>query len=198
METHHPFQYIFGSQKIKEDLSELRKCKVFTTGQEQKGFSKANPWRVLEEYPYSKKVLTKYFNQFIQDNFAWQTEFKITTSWLTKIEKGERVHYHNHVNSAWSGIFYYGDYTEKSCSLTFRNPIPNDFIVHPGPSKHNPMTKDWGIDPETNLLVFWPSNIFHYSQENLEPKTRYSLAFNFMPTSLIGYQDSSYNPSWMY
>ena len=61
--------------------------------------------------------------------------------------------------------------------------------------KPNAMTKDIGIRPENNLIVFFPSWITHYSLPN-ESKERRSLAFNFMPRDSYGFSDSYFDPRW--
>ena len=196
MNLHHPFQYIFGLETVKEDLSELTTNTLFANGRQQETQkTTVSPFNILDNYAFSKDVLTSYFNKFIKDAFNYQCDFKITTSWMTKLGVGEQVHYHNHVNSMWSAVFYFDEYTEDSCPLLFRNPIPNNFPLHIGKSKDNQMTKDWGVQPEHNLLVIFPSWIFHYSKPNKE-KERKSLAFNFMPSTPIGMSDSIYDPSW--
>ncbi len=197
MEIITPFSYVFGEEIIPEDLSELKTNNLFANGreQEEKAYDK-NPFLILNEYKYSKKVLTNHFNKFIKEIFNYECQFKITTSWMTKLGVGESVHYHNHLNSLWSGVFYFDEYTENSCALQFRNPIAHTLPLAIGKSKHNVMTKDCAIPPKHNLLIFFPSWIYHYSQPNME-KERKCLAFNFMPKGQIGFGDSSYDPSWM-
>lgn len=197
MEILTPFSYVFGSEIVTEDLSELKTNTCFANGKDQgKKEYTENPFTILNKYDYSKKILTDYFHKFIDEAFGYECKFRITTSWMTKIGKGESVHFHNHVNSIWSGVFYFDEYTDKSCALQFRNPIGAQSPLSIGKCKNNVMTKDVGIQPEQNLLLIFPSWIQHYSQPN-EEKERCSLAFNFMPEGLIGQSDSSYNPEWM-
>ena len=197
MEIITPFSYIFGEEIVTEDLSELKTNTLFANGRlQEETQTKENPFLILNKYKYSKKVLTNYFNKFIKEVFNYECQFKITTSWMTKLGVGETIHPHNHLNSMWSAVFYFDEYTEDSCPLQFRNPIGESFPLAIGKSKYNTMTKDCAIKPEHNLLIFFPSWIFHYSQPNKE-KERKSLAFNFMPKGLIGIADSSYDPSWM-
>ena len=197
MEIISPFSYVFGTEVITEDLSELKTNTCFAHGREQDEHEyEENPFTILNKYKYSKKILTTYFHEFIKDLFGDSCEYKITTSWMTKLGPGERVHLHNHVNSMWSGVFYFDEYTEKSCALSFLNPIQTEFPLRIKGQKNNAMTTDVSVPPEHNLLIFFPSWIKHYSQPNQE-KERRCLAFNFMPKSLIGDGDSSYDPSWM-
>tara|TARA_Y100001963_G_scaffold160043_1_gene267372 strand:+ start:4227 stop:4823 length:597 start_codon:yes stop_codon:yes gene_type:complete len=197
MEIISPFSYVFGTEVITEDLSELKTNTCFAHGREQDEHEyKENPFTILNKYKYSKKILTKYLNEFVKENFNKSCQYKITTSWMTKLGVGERVHPHNHRNSMWSGVFYFDEYTEKSCALNFVNPIQKAIPLKLDDYKSNPMTTDISVQPEHNLLVLFPSWITHYSQPNQE-KERKCLAFNFMPKNLIGIGDSSYDPSWM-
>ena len=197
MEIISPFSYVFGTEAITEDLSELKTNTCFAHGREQDEHEyEENPFTILNKYKYSKKILTKYLNEFIKENFNKSCQYKITTSWMTKLGVGERVHPHNHRNSMWSGVFYFDEYTEKSCALSFVNPIQREIPLKLDDYKSNTMTSDVSVEPEHNLLILFPSWLFHYSQPN-EEKERKCLAFNFMPKGLIGIGDSSYDPAWM-
>ena len=194
-----PFGYAFAKDYVKEDLSELKTNKLFAEGLSQKSYESStgeDPFHILKRYEYSEKILLKYFHKFAKAFYNKDIEFKITTSWATRLRKGESIHHHNHRNCIWSSLFYYGDYTEKSCALRFRNPISDEIPLCIDPNGRNPMTSDIGIQPEKNMIIFFPSWIFHYSYPN-EEHTRYSLALNFMPTGQIGGGDSKYNPKWM-
>ncbi|MEC7855070.1 MAG: putative 2OG-Fe(II) oxygenase [Candidatus Neomarinimicrobiota bacterium] len=194
-----PFGYVFGKDYVKEDLSELRTNSLFAEGLDQKQYASSfgeNPFHILDKYQYSKKIISQYFHKFIRAFYGCDVEFKLTTSWAVKLRKGEAVHHHNHKNCLWSGLFYYGDYTEKSCPLYFRNPIIDSIPLCVEPNQRNPMISDIAIPPETNMIIFFPSWIYHWSYDNQE-HTRYSLAFNFMPSGQIGGGDSSYSPSMM-
>tara|TARA_R100001443_G_scaffold3514_2_gene11047 strand:+ start:1115 stop:1711 length:597 start_codon:yes stop_codon:yes gene_type:complete len=197
MNTFHPFCYPFGYETIKEDLSELKTNKLFANGNQQsREKEKSNPFLILDKFKYSKKILTSYANKFLKDVFNYHCKFRITTSWMTQLGFGEEVHYHNHKNSMWSAVFYFDEYTDRSCPLKFRNPIPDTIPYLIGDSKDNPMTKDCAIPPEKNLLVIFPSWIAHYSEPNAEQE-RKSLAFNLMPCERYGKSDSTFDAAWM-
>ena len=49
---------------------------------------------------------------------------------------------------------------------------------------------EWGIKPVDGLLVIFPSEVYHKIAENKSDTTRYSLAFNLVPTGLIGNIDT--------
>ena len=191
MEVFNPFSYIFGSQVLKEDFSELNKCTCYVqgNGQEQNIVHQKNPFKILEDYKDIKKILEKYVNEFISEQFGYRCSFGITTSWLTKLGCGEYVHFHNHKNSLWSGILYFDEYTDMSCPLQFQNPIYPTVPFQIGPYKTNDMFSDIAIKPEHNLLILFPSWLHHYSEHNQE-EGRKSLAFNVMPKEVFGMGDS--------
>ncbi len=196
-----PFGITFAQDFVNEDMSELKKIKLFAKGNNQgsnRSETGEDPFYILKDYPRSEKILTKYFQKFADSFYNRRIEFKITTSWCVKLTPGEVVHHHNHRNCQWSAVFYYGEYTDNSCALSFQNPIRdhNPFLIDAAPNMHNPMTTDISIKPETNKLIIFPSWILHYSSPNRE-STRYSLAFNVMPTGLVGMGDSTYSPSMM-
>ena len=200
LQIQSPFGYVFGQDFIKEDLSELKSISLIAKGLEQGSYASSfgeNPFFILKKYKHSEKILTKYFNKFAKLFYNFDLKFKITTSWAVKLNRGDSVHHHNHRNCLWSGVYYYGNYTDKSCPLYFQNPISQSIpFAIDDVSKRNPMISDIAIQPQTNMVIFFPSWIYHYSNPNMED-TRYSLAFNLMPSDEIGGGDSTYHPSMM-
>ena len=199
-----PFGFTFGQDLVTEDLSELKSNNLFANGVKQgsnPSSGEENPFYILNKYPHSKEILLKYFYKFSDAFYNRRINFKITTSWAVKLTKGESVHFHNHVNCMWSALYYYGEYTRNTCPLIFQNPIRSlsplsiDGVPN-APNTHNPMSTDISIIPQTNMIIFFPSWIYHYSNPNQET-TRYSLAFNLMPSDTIGSGDSTYNPRMM-
>ena len=195
-----PFGYVFGQDYVKEDVSELKTISLFANGLNQSSQASStgeNPFFILKKYENTEKILTNYFNKFARTFYNFDIKFKITTSWAVKLRKGESVHHHNHRNCLWSAVFYYGNYTKKSCPLFFQNPInPSIPYQIDDVSQRNPMMSDIAIQPQTNMVIFFPSWINHYSNPNME-HTRYSLAFNLMPAEQIGGGDSTYDPRMM-
>ena len=194
-----PFGITFAQDFVKEDMSELKKIKLFAKGNDQgsnRSETGEDPFYILKDYPRSEKILTQYFHKFADSFYNRRVNFKITTSWAVKLTNGESVHQHNHRNCQWSAVFYYGKYTNNSCPLMFTNPIRehSTFLIDAAPNTHNPMITDIAIAPETNKIIIFPSWILHYSQPNRE-STRYSLAFNLMPTDSVGMGDSTFHSS---
>ena len=71
-----------------------------------------------------KELLLDYFNQFSEEVLRYDGEFNITTSWFTKIKTGCSSQYHFHKNSFYSGVLYFGDYSnDNGGAIKFNNPI---------------------------------------------------------------------------
>ena len=119
------------------------------------------------------------------------TEFKITTSWLTKTSKNCSSNFHSHSNSMYSGIFYF-NVNEKSGNISFENFNKSTFLVIP--KKYNIYnSSEISISPKKNDIIIFPSCVNHRIEKNLTDIDRYSIAFNFLPTGVIGINDSNIN-----
>ena len=156
--------------------------------------------RVLESYPQIKKILLDHFISFSSEVLGLKCNFEISTSWLTKCEKGESSPLHAHANCFWSGIYYYGEKYCESSLLVFENPLINyirdyGFTVHPEVSTpYNKMEEM--IMPKKNMLVLFPSYLKHKILTHDSHITRYSLAFNIVPVGNYGVGDSQYDTKW--
>lgn len=152
--------------------------------------------RILEKFPKTKKVLLNSFKE-VAENFDYDNDFQISTSWMTSANKGQSCGKHYHKNSFYSGIYYFGTYNDNCGKIVFQTPIGqfSDFEVIP----KNDTIKNcssWSMTPRHNLLIFFPSYLNHWIEYHDDDTTRYSLAFNIVPTGEYGYHDSSYNTSW--
>lgn len=181
------FSIPIGVEIIEEDLSELRSCKKFTQGTPQ---GTKGSWNVLEDYPFSKAVILNHYTSFMR-SLGHTHNFQITTSWITRNNKGDRVQLHSHYNCYWSGVFYFGDYDDNSGRLDLWNPIAALNRIHLN-AEGDPTTDHMSIAPATNLLVLFPAYIQHQVDGIQSDLTRYSLAFNFMPIGEFGWNDSKF------
>ena len=155
-------------------------------------------FRVLKKYPKIEKLLLKKFNEFAKDTLHFDNQdFALTTSWFTKVEKGQYGDFHNHKNCFYSGVYYYDEYSNNTSQIVFLSPVSNfsDFWI--APSKYVIQNStDWSITPTKGLLLLFPSYLKHKVDINHEEDIRYSLAFNFVPIGEYGSEDSLYNTSW--
>lgn len=152
--------------------------------------------RILDDYPNLEQKITELFWDYLKE-IGFTAYFRMTTSWLTKINKGESIKAHSHKNCEFSGVLYYDDdYTDQT-PLHFANPLINLTQFHDAGAKPTGYTNDWTLEPEKNLLIFFPSYISHYSEVSKSDKPRRSLAFNFAPSGTYGAGDSTMNTRWL-
>ena len=152
--------------------------------------------RVLKKYPRIEKLLLKKFDKVVK-LMSWKNEFIITTSWFTECDSGQDCQLHLHMNSFYSGVYYYDDYEDKSGCLKFESPVSNlscFYILNEESNLYNSFY--WKIPPEKNKLLFFPSYLKHQICKHDGKGVRKSLAFNIVPVGKYGNGDSTYNTSW--
>jgi hypothetical protein len=136
-----------------------------------------------------KDIILKEFNNF-KNNLLSHTynSFKITTSWVAKVDKGKRSNIHNHNNSFYSGVFYIN--SEKDMGdISFNNFETARFT--PKVETYSLLnSKSFSITPKNKDLIFFPSELFHRINKNNNNKTRLSVAFNIIPEGKVGEGDS--------
>jgi uncharacterized protein (TIGR02466 family) len=135
------------------------------------------------------KILSSF--KAIKNNFLHiKNEFVLTTSWLVKTEMNQYSEYHTHTNCLFSGVYYHKVPLNTS-GISFQN--SNVDLISVEKEKMNSLNSDgWQVFPQRDLLIFFPSSLNHKVEQvdNLH-NTRYSLAFNLMPTGELGMNDSS-------
>lgn len=211
MNINLPFAYVTGSDKIEFDFTELRKDTRYVLNDDQvlrdeqldylKGKTPkemvTDHFRILEDYKDLKDLILRMFSSFCTATYGRPFKFKISTSWLTKLQEGDAIQPHNHGNCFYSGILYYGDNYVDASGLWLMNPlsgtISNQFDLGNG---SHPTHTSLYITPQEGGLHFWPSCILHYAKKN-RSEDRVSLAFNFILTEPVYSFDSSFDPRWI-
>ena len=157
--------------------------------------------RVLESYPEIKKILLDHFISFSKGILGVNCNFTISTSWLTKCEKGESSQVHSHANSFWSGVYYYGEKYDGSSSLAFENPLNNYmrdygfYVMSEKATQYNKLSER--VTPHKIGLVLFPSYLKHKILKHDSDIPRYSLAFNIVPVGHYGTGDAQYDTQWI-
>ena len=150
---------------------------------------------ILNDHLELKEIILNYFNIYKDNILKYEsTDFEITTSWITKTSEGDHSHLHHHKNSCFSGILYF-DTIENGGKLRFNNIglNPSSFLLN-DPSEFNIYNStSWNISPQKNMIVFFPSYLFHKIETHNSNIIRYSLAFNIMPMNTFGDADSKVN-----
>ena len=144
----------------------------------------------LPDFDYIKKELMREFNSFKNKKLKYvNNDFIFTTSWSTKTEPGHSGEYHNHTNCMYSGVFYI-DGDDQSGDISFENFNTNSFQLIPSEYNLN-NGKSFKVGVKKKMLIFFPSLLHHKIHKNKSSITRYSLAFNFLPTGKLGNDDST-------
>jgi len=148
---------------------------------------------VLDDYPHLKKIIKDNFEKFATETLHYQQNFRITTSWFTKVKPNISTNFHNHKNCFYSGVYYFQDHTEKSGKIEFKNPLMEFSSYHIIPKEYDlHSSSSWSINPQKGLMLFFPSYLYHRVTKHFEDRVRYSLAFNLVPDGNYGMRDSTY------
>ncbi len=142
--------------------------------------------RILKDHPRVEKIFLEAFKKI---SLGYKNDFRITTSWCTKMEKGLYSQYHTHKNSYWSGVFYPED---SDGTIEFKNPCMNltsFYIIPEEATVYN--SNSMQITPRKNMIVFFPSYLEHRICAHNSEEPRYSFAFNILPIGDYGRGDSS-------
>ncbi len=157
---------------------------------EQKGVnisSESDNLYVLEDkkFKFLKDELLKEIKKFSKNVMGYTNDFDITTSWFTKTEPGQNSKVHNHNNCMVSAVMYLQ--TKKNCgNISFQNYNDRRYTLQHFKGLNLFNTREWQIEPKDGMLLMFPSEVYHQILKNNSDTTRYSLAFNLVPTGLIG------------
>lgn len=151
--------------------------------------------KILDDNIEIKRIMLKYFYEFKNKILRLEsTDFDITTSWITKTESDGFCQYHCHRNSYYSGVLYNDstDHRDSGNLLFTDSGVKEESILVNEPTESNILnSKRLVIEPEKNLLIFFPSNLRHRISRYTGKDPRYSLAFNLFPIGKIGNGDST-------
>ena len=153
-------------------------------------FQVTKNWHILDhpKLKFLRDEIMKEFYLYAHGVMKYVNEFEITTSWFTKAAKNQNCQYHLHNNCMITGTLYLQT-NENSGDISFQDYNNRRYSVH---------TKEWNIfnssimrfKPADGFLLIFPAEVHHAIEENKSDTTRYSLAFNVVPTGLIGNIDT--------
>lgn len=143
----------------------------------------------MPELNFLKHKIEQYVNDFMHNEMKYnENNFKLTTSWVAKTLPGNISHWHNHNNCFYSGVLYI-DTVEDSGEIkftTFEN-RRNNLIV----SEYNELNSvEFYVFPNNCRIILFPAEVYHQVAKNNSKQDRYSIAFNIIPTGVIGRGDS--------
>ena len=190
--------YLDISEKYRlEILSLMKKMKYCVSGEDSNKIIN----NTLSDASFVKYVFTheklkllsekikESFDKYITDNFHYTNKFVYTTSWFTRTKKNKRSNLHKHSNCMFSGVLYI-EVDDNSDGIHFTNYSDrSSFSLIP--NKYNIRNSKFVTIKVKKLdLIFFPSELHHGIAINQSNKTRYSIAFNFIPVGIIGKGDS--------
>lgn len=118
--------------------------------------------------------LSEYFYGIM--NASNRVEIYITESWFNKTEKGQSHHRHWHPNSLVSGIVYIASDGTSGSTRFITSQF--DTIEYNISESNIYNSRSWGIVPEVNTMMLFPSNVEHLVEEYLGDSPRITLSFN--------------------
>ena len=111
-------------------------------------------------------------------DFGLVEQPRLGNYWFNINHKGSYNLPHNHPRSNFSAVLYIKT-PKNSGAIVFKRPdMLKDYMVpHIDTSKN---FRSWIIDPEENLLIIFPSYLYHHVDPNMSDDERISVAFNFI------------------
>ena len=105
-------------------------------------------------------------------------KYDIVSSWITKFEKRDYAHIHNHGHCDISGVYYYkvGEDKDETGDLFFQSPVPSMITSF---TFNHYAYKQCQIPQEGKLLLF-PAYLDHGVATNESGYDRMSLSFNIL------------------
>lgn len=183
--------------KEKERLSIIKHIKKYSYGtiatKTQVPCSDGSENRYIFSEPIFKNLknlILKEFHSYVENHFKYFNKFVFTTSWTTRSKPGDASQFHNHNNCMFSGV-YYPEVHKETDYIIFRDYVyGGQFMCKP--KEHNLYnSEELNIGLKNNDMIIFPSYMMHSIPHNLTKETRYSIAFNLIPTGYVGYTDSA-------
>jgi uncharacterized protein (TIGR02466 family) len=171
---------------IKEDLTLKFKKEKFKLAEGSALISQ--DLNVLKKYKNLNKEINKAVDATLKDILMLKNiNYRIFSSWLTKVGPKTSSYSHNHANSWLSGIYYpKGD---PGFSVRFFYDDTRPFYTPP--TEYNIYNSTaWTVFPEDNHLILFFSQLRHKVMPNESTQDRLSLAFNILPKGQFGEIDS--------
>ena len=143
---------------------------------------------ILKKYKELNKEVNRAVDATLKEILMLKNiNYRIFSSWLTKVEPKGFGDSHRHSNSWLSGIYYPKGDPGFSVKFFFDN--KNPFFTDP--IEYNIFNSSyWVIPTQDNLLILFFSQLRHRIMPNQSTEDRFSLAFNLLPKGEFGKGDS--------
>ena len=147
-----------------------------------------------EKYKQILEAIQSEINWYVYDilNVSKDITFNIFQSWLVK--HTDREHFsqpHVHVGAILSGCLYIK--TNKKCGnikfVDFQQGYTSKALPYPFSftyEKYNIYnSSDWEIEVEDDLLLIFPSDLYHYTDRNSSTEPRYCICFDVVADGIF-------------
>ena len=139
--------------------------------------------QLLKEMPEIEVAILTSLKKYTSNVLKYKNDFKVTTSWFTKTEKNQFSIMHNHANSMFSAVYYFGN--NVNSEIRFEKKSMSMWEIKP--TEHNEFNCDTDtMVIENGTIIIFPSYLPHQVVEHKDNVTRKSLAVNFIPVGEIG------------
>lgn len=140
---------------------------------------------VLDDVPEIKQLFESVINEYTKNFMAYENQFYLTTSWFTRTEKNKISVLHNHGNSMFSAVYYFGLPPGMNAQITFERPSTSQFDIIP--TTYNVLNGPSHVfDLGNGSMLIFPSYLKHKVNRHENEGIRKSLAMNFIPQGVLG------------
>jgi len=165
-------KFVKAGHRIPEDPKHISSFSLSKNVLDQKKFS------------FLKKQVMEELKFYTENVLRYKHKFRMTTSWFTKTEKNEESGFHNHRNTFISCILYL-NVDDKSGTLSFIDYNVNKMFQLTPIEYNNFNSETIRVKPENNMIIFFPSEMYHKVCLHESDNPRISLACNFIPVGAI-------------
>lgn len=188
------FENIFSSylyhQTLNLNLNSIKKHILKTYQDNNVGTQRSNygGWR-SPTFTTVNDTLTPLFQELnkiikkIKKKITYQQELGLINYWYNVNSLGSSNNPHTHIgsNSLVSGVFYVSTFKDSGNIVFMNNDRTLPLLYDKNITTYNEYSSStWFVVPKNNLAVFFPSNLLHYVQPNLNKnEKRISISFNY-------------------
>jgi uncharacterized protein (TIGR02466 family) len=176
--------WLYQQEMLSEDIDEAN------YGQRSKNSYILDEPQAVELKKYILDLAGMFGSQILKYEYD---EYRFGQSWISYKHPGQHHTMHSHPNSLISGVFYYGEPSEKTPAIKFHKLLGgmNVSYISPKTKKDKRDSKYaiefMSVDFRPGLLLLFPSYVHHSVPINKTDKVRCSLAFNIVPK--VGFGD---------
>jgi len=180
------FQLDFTDQEIHEMIDAVEWVN------HKQGYEEFPMYQISKQNLHTQVEFKKFADKVIECGYIFcnslgyqPEELKITSMWMNKFENVQSIGPHMHTNSFISGVYYLNTTPEQG-GTEFYNPVSKmRNMISIKRDGHSPFLTDKIVSKaQANKMVMWPSYVEHRSEKNITKRTRYTMSFNIIPTTL--------------